>query len=243
MPAEEVKSMEPLLKKELGLISVLIIGGSEPEMQDLQSQLEECGFVYYIAPGNLDAIFEYIYRPDINVILISEDHLPSFARAIKQEKAIPIIGIFSSGRSTNAVVDRSIDDFIITPYKISELVTRIKRLVQNNNTPSSELLTVGDLVIDLAKFEVSVGGKHVLLTYKEFELLKFLVTNQGRVFTRETLLNKVWGFDYFGGDRTVDVHIRRLRSKIEDANHSYIETVRSIGYRFKEDIDQENSKT
>ena len=71
------------------------------------------------------------------------------------------------------------------------------------------------------------------LTFKEYELLKFLASHQGRVYTREALLNKVWGYDYYGGDRTVDVHIRRLRSKIEDAKHTFIETVRNIGYRFK----------
>ena len=104
------------------------------------------------------------------------------------------------------------------------------------NTPdsyeSSELIKDGDLVIDLAKYEVSVGGRPVLLTFREYELLKFMTSNRGRVFTREALLTKVWGYDYFGGDRTVDVHIRRLRSKIEDSHHTFIETVRSIGYRF-----------
>ena len=72
-----------------------------------------------------------------------------------------------------------------------------------------------------------------MLTFREYELLKFLAGNRGRVFTREALLNKVWGYDYYGGDRTVDVHIRRLRSKTEDSNHAFIETVRNIGYRFK----------
>ena len=74
------------------------------------------------------------------------------------------------------------------------------------------------------------------LTFKEYELLKLMATNRGRVFTRDNLLDKIWGYDYFGGDRTVDVHIRRLRSKIEDANHSYIETVRNIGYKFIKDL-------
>ena len=96
-------------------------------------------------------------------------------------------------------------------------------------------MSIGDLKIDQARCEVSVGEKLVSLTFKEYELLKFLVTNRGRVFTRESLLDKVWGFDYFGGDRTVDVHVRRLRSKIEDAEHSFIETVRGIGYRFKDE--------
>ena len=91
-------------------------------------------------------------------------------------------------------------------------------------------------MIDIARCEVSVGGRLVMLTFKEYQLLKFLASNRGTVFTRDALLNKVWGYDFFGGDRTVDVHIRRLRSKIEDANHAFIETVRNIGYRFREEI-------
>ena len=91
-------------------------------------------------------------------------------------------------------------------------------------------------MIDLAKREVTVDGKLVELTFKEYELLKFLASNRGRVYTREALLNRVWGYDYYGGDRTIDVHVRRLRSKIEDSKHSFIETVRNISYRFKKDV-------
>ena len=89
-------------------------------------------------------------------------------------------------------------------------------------------------MIDLARCEVSVNDEPVLLTFKEYELLKFLASNKDRVFTRESLLNKVWGYDYYGGDRTVDVHIRRLRSKIEDSTHTFIETVRNVGYKFRD---------
>ena len=95
------------------------------------------------------------------------------------------------------------------------------------------MIKCGGLIIDLARCEVTVSGVTVELTFKEYELLKFLASNKGRVFTREALLNKVWGYDYYGGDRTVDVHIRRLRSKIEVSDYSFIETVRNIGYRFK----------
>ena len=79
-----------------------------------------------------------------------------------------------------------------------------------------------------------MAGRLLALTFKEYELLKLLATNKGKVFTRESLLNEVWGYDYYGGDRTVDVHIRRLRSKIEDPTHTFIETVRNIGYKFKD---------
>ncbi|UCD09779.1 MAG: response regulator transcription factor, partial [Dehalococcoidales bacterium] len=119
-----------------------------------------------------------------------------------------------------------------------ELALRIKRILRREVVPDDhETISCEDLLIDLASCEVSVEGKKVVLTFKEYELLKFLAGNSGRVFTREALLDKIWGMDYFGGDRTVDVHIRRLRSKIEKHGQSFIETVRNIGYRFRKDED------
>ncbi|MBI2979836.1 MAG: response regulator transcription factor [Chloroflexi bacterium] len=131
---------------------------------------------------------------------------------------------------------QDIDDFLVEPYDITELLCRIKRLLNiTADNDNDELIKCGDLTIDLARYEVSVGNRPVMLTFREYELLKFLAQNRGRVFSREALLTRVWDYDYFGGDRTVDVHIRRLRSKIEDSNHAFIETVRNIGYRFKKD--------
>ena len=128
-----------------------------------------------------------------------------------------------------------VDDFVVKPWEANEVTARIKRILrQKGSTGSEDIIKCGDLVIDSAKCEVSLGDKPIILTFKEYQLLKFLANNKGKVFTREALLNKVWGWDYYGGDRTVDVHIRRLRSKIEDINHSFIETIRNIGYRFKE---------
>ena len=113
---------------------------------------------------------------------------------------------------------------------------RINQLLRKaRGMKDSELIKCDGLVIDLAKCEVTVDGRVVGLTFKEYELLRFLASNRGRVYTREALLDKIWGYDYYGGDRTVDVHIRRLRSKIEDSKHTFIETVRNIGYRFKKD--------
>ena len=113
---------------------------------------------------------------------------------------------------------------------------RINRVLRKTvKNESSEQIKCDGLTIDLATCEVTVNGKIVELTFKEYEMLKLLASNKGRVYTREALLDKIWGYDYYGGDRTVDVHVRRLRSKIEDASHTYIETVRNIGYRFIKD--------
>ncbi|MFA5148449.1 MAG: winged helix-turn-helix domain-containing protein, partial [Candidatus Omnitrophota bacterium] len=95
-----------------------------------------------------------------------------------------------------------------------------------------DTIKAGDLLIDVSRYEVTVNGGKIELTFKEYELLKFLASNKGRVYSRDQLLDKIWGYDYYGGTRTVDVHIRRLRSKIEDRRHTFIETIRNIGYKF-----------
>ena len=101
-----------------------------------------------------------------------------------------------------------------------------------NQTEPAELVTHGELVIDTARCEVTMAGRPVVLTFREYELINFLADNAGRVFSRDALLDRVWGSDYLGGDRTVDVHIRRLRSKLEGSGQTFIETVRNLGYRF-----------
>jgi DNA-binding response OmpR family regulator len=124
---------------------------------------------------------------------------------------------------------------VVAPWDAAEVAARVKRILgKAKNVEDKEVIKCGELTIDTAKYEVYVNNRPVELTFKEYELLKFLVIHKGRVFTREALLNEVWGYDYYGGDRTVDVHIRRLRSKIEDSTYTFIETVRNIGYKFRE---------
>lgn len=126
------------------------------------------------------------------------------------------------------------DELLICPASDDELSLRVKQAVFRVNGPSgSQTLSVGDLTIDLERYEVSAAGRRVTLTYKEFQLLALLASNPGRVYTREALLSQVWGYDYLGGTRTVDVHVRRLRSKVESPGRSFIETIWNVGYRFK----------
>jgi DNA-binding response OmpR family regulator len=163
---------------------------------------------------------------------VSQALLNELATSTRIRRKSSIIALMTAETLDQSSYYSGADDFIITPYDERELVARARRLLQKNSK-NDEVLRRGDLVIDLANCEVRVEGKIVELTFKEYELLKFLAQDQGRVFSRETLLNKVWGYDYFGGDRTVDVHVRRLRSKIELSDQIFIETVRNIGYRFK----------
>ncbi len=129
---------------------------------------------------------------------------------------------------------RNLDDFLLAGATPRELTARVRQaLWKRSRVDTKNILKCGDLVIDLANYTVHVAGRPVEITFKEYELLRFLATNRDRVFNRDTLLNKVWGYDFYGGARTVDVHIRRLRSKIEDRQHTFIETVRNVGYRFR----------
>jgi len=175
--------------------------------------------------------------PDLIVLEIKgrrDSGMAELPQKIKRERQLPVIALINRGIIDRPDIDlKAVDDFVIEPGDTSELVLRIRRLLHNiGSTRSNEVIRCGDLVIDLARCEVSVGGRRIELTFKEYELLRFLASHPDRVYTRDALLNKVWGYDYFGGDRTVDVHIRRLRSKIEGLGRTFIETVRNIGYRF-----------
>ena len=129
----------------------------------------------------------------------------------------------------------SADDFVLLPALPEELGARVRMAVKRRTPETGDLIRAGDLMLDLANYRVSVAGRPVELTFKEYELLRFLMKNPEKVLTREALLKRVWGYDYFGGSRTVDVHIRRLRSKLEDRGHIFIETIRNVGYRFVHD--------
>ena len=125
------------------------------------------------------------------------------------------------------------DDFCAIPCDPRELETRLSHLFwRTGRGLRPELVEYGPLLLNLETYQASVGGRPLSLTFMEYELLKFLATHPGKVFTRETLLSRVWGYEYYGGARTVDVHIRRLRAKLGEEHANLISTVRSVGYRF-----------
>ena len=125
------------------------------------------------------------------------------------------------------------DDFCLTPPQPAELEARLKHLFwRTGRGTRPELVEYGPLILNLETYQAAIAGHPLDLTYMEYELLKFLASHPGKVFTRETLLSRVWGYDYYGGARTVDVHIRRLRAKLGEEHAGLITTVRSVGYRF-----------
>ena len=125
------------------------------------------------------------------------------------------------------------DDFCLNPFQPVELEARLKHLFRRSGQVArAEVIEYGPLGMNLETYQAAIDGKPLDLTYMEYELLKFLASHPGKVFTRETLLSRVWGYDYYGGARTVDVHVRRLRSKLGEEHANLIQTVRSVGYSF-----------
>jgi two-component system alkaline phosphatase synthesis response regulator PhoP len=157
-------------------------------------------------------------------------------------KNIPVIMLTAKGEEFDRVLGLELgaDDYITKPFSVRELAARVKAIFRRINTSiassENEIIKHGDIVIDCTRREVYKKGELIEMPLKEFELLRLLVINKGKVLSREMLLEKIWGFDYYGETRTVDVHIRYLRQKIEDddSNPRYIETVRGIGYRFSD---------
>tara|TARA_S200000501_G_scaffold333727_1_gene337311 strand:- start:2155 stop:2844 length:690 start_codon:yes stop_codon:yes gene_type:complete len=124
-------------------------------------------------------------------------------------------------------------DFCLPPHDVNEILLRIINIMTKSRQSERELISIGPLTINQESYEVTLDGEKIELTFKEYELLKYLAVKPGRVFSRESLLHSVWEYDYYGGTRTVDVHIRRLRSKINNLKYNFIETVWNVGYRFK----------
>jgi DNA-binding response OmpR family regulator len=157
----------------------------------------------------------------------------SRVRAVDALASVPVLlAVTVSGMSRVDSRD-AFDDFVLVPYLPAELYLRVRRAEWSRSEFSAtERIKIGAMEIDLAAYEVSVDGRNVELTHQEFALLSFLAQNRGRVYTRDQLLSRVWGVDYYGGSRTVDIHVRRLRMKLGSAAEP-IQTVRGVGYKMK----------
>ena len=184
--------------------------------------------------------------PEVDCILLdARRDLPSAKALNKLLKSTgvdcPIITIATEGALSAMNADWGFDDVILDTAGPAEIEARVRiavgRIEANNfaNDPSSREIRTGEVVIDENSYTAKIKGRSLDLTFKEFELIKFLAQHPGRVFTRAQLLQEIWGYDYFGGTRTVDVHIRRLRSKLGPEFESIIGTVRNVGYRFTVD--------
>lgn len=160
----------------------------------------------------------------------------AFARAIrKRDNPVGAVLLLVSGAQLDDLEMRDdlFDDFCLSPFHPRELEARLRHLFsKTHGGVRPELVEHSGLVLNLETYQASFNGTPLDLTYMEYELLKFLAQNPGKVFTREMLLSRVWGYEYYGGARTVDVHVRRLRAKLGEEHANLIQTVRSVGYRF-----------
>ncbi|MEY3400279.1 MAG: hypothetical protein RLZZ486_747 [Actinomycetota bacterium] len=183
--------------------------------------------------GGIDLVLLDLMIPEVSGIEV--------CRQIRAKSKIPIIMLTAKDSEVDKVVGLEIgaDDYVTKPYSSRELVARIRAVLRRNGNDEIEstsgLLTVGGVKMDVDRHQVSVNGSAISLPLKEFELLEFLMRNAGRVLTRMQLIDRVWGSDYVGDTKTLDVHIKRLRAKIETdpANPTVIQTVRGLGYKME----------
>lgn len=215
------------VKKAFELAGVDVVVVPSTRLNDLAHAETEAGF-----DGAL-----------VDATVMSLTDAMTFTRQLRQrERAIsPIILVLDRFQLDELTFrDDLFDDFVVAPVDANELAARLHhRLRRAGHEGATSLVEQGGLVLNLETYQATIAGRVMDLTYMEYELLKFLATNPQRVFTRETLLNRVWGYEYYGGARTVDVHVRRLRAKLGEEHAYLIATVRSVGYKFGAD----NSRT
>jgi len=213
-----------ILQREDGGLSVLRELGCRVKSHDLWDDLDE--------PTFLD-------QPPAAILVEALDQFDAGRAALMRIRAVstlaevPSLVAVTVGQAQRLDGNDGFDDFVLVPYVPAELYMRIRRAEwRRSEFAGKERIKIGAMCIDLAGHEVTVDGRVVDLTHQEFALLKFLSQNRGRVFSREQLLNRVWGVNYYGGSRTVDIHVRRLRMKLGPVADP-IETVRGVGYKMK----------
>ncbi|HWQ30217.1 MAG TPA: response regulator transcription factor [Negativicutes bacterium] len=231
--------------------NTILVIEDETNIQELiKYNLEKSGYKVILADDGVSGLNEALANvPDLILLDIMLPGLDGLEvckklRMDKRTKKTPIFMLTAKSEELDKVLGLELgaDDYITKPFSIKELIARIRaarrRLGEEGNeeiisTVSGTTLRVRDIDIDTEKYEVRKNGEKITLTLKEFELLKVLVVNKGKVMTRDFLLDKIWGYDYAGETRTVDVHIRHIRQKIKDeeGSNQMIETIRGVGYR------------
>lgn len=222
---------------------ILVVDDEKPIVDILKYNLTKDGYNVLVAYDGEEAInIALKENPDLillDIMLPKQDGF-SVCKKLRQKITSPIIMLTARGEEVDKVLGLELgaDDYITKPFSMRELMARVKanlrRVVLSDPDEDQEVVNIGDLEIDLKSYQVKKRGEPLDLTYREFELIKFLATQAGQVFTREKLLEEVWGYEYYGDIRTVDVTVRRLREKVEDepGNPKYILTKRGVGYNF-----------
>ena len=224
--------------------TVLVVEDEESYVEALRSGLSREGFVVKVARDGAEALGLFdVTKPDLVLLDLMLPKLSGLevCRRIRSHSGVPIIMVTARDAEIDTVVGLEVgaDDYVTKPYRIRELVARMRAVLRraaSSDAPNHEgVLEVGDVALDSDRHEVTLRGSSVRMPLREFEVLELLMTNAGRVVTRDTLIDRVWGGDYVGDTKTLDVHIKRLRAKLEDdpGHPKRITTIRGLGYRFE----------
>jgi two-component system response regulator RegX3 len=226
---------------------VLVVEDEESFVEALLVGLEREGFEVSIARDGAEALQQFdSVQPDLVLLdlMLPKVSGVDVCRELRSRSAVPIIMVTAKSSEIDTVVGLEVgaDDYVTKPYRLRELVARMRALLRR--VPTTPLLQhddtdvayeVGDVLLDADRHEVVIRGEQVTLPLKEFELLELLLANAGRVLTRDSLIARIWGDDYVGDTKTLDVHVKRLRSKVESdpSKPSRIVTIRGLGYKYE----------
>ncbi len=224
--------------------TVLVVDDEQAIADIIKFNLEREGYEVLTAKDGRDAL-NTLEENSVNLVLLDVmmPEMDGFTclKEIRKDSKVPVIMLTAKEEEVDKVLGLELgaDDYVVKPFSMRELIARVKanlrrREFENEENREAESITAGDLLIDLNKYEVQKNGKVLDLTLREYELLLFLAKSPDQIFSREELLEKVWGYDYYGDIRTVDVTVRRLREKVEDKDKDfkYILTKRGVGYYF-----------
>jgi two-component system response regulator RegX3 len=225
--------------------TVLVVEDEPGFIDALQIGLAREGFIVHVATDGVTALemFESV-QPDVILldVMLPKASGIDVCRQIRMRSSVPIIMVTAKGGEIDTVVGLEVgaDDYVTKPYRIRELVARMRAVMRRTPAEraadlSSEAIEVGPVVVDPVQHVVTLHGEVIAMPLKEFELLHLLVANAGRVLPRDLLIDRVWGNDYVGDTKTLDVHVKRLRSKLEPdpGNPKMIVTIRGLGYKFE----------
>lgn len=239
-----VKSFTKRIRRILKMTNnkVLIVDDDEHIAELIKIYFEKDGFTTVTANNGKKAV--ELFKSEAPAIVILDVMMPEMdgwqvCREIRRVSNIPIIMLTAKGETFDKVLGLELgaDDYMVKPFEPKELIARVKAVLRRSDikeTSAEKEIVFPNLTINLTNYELKINGNIVEVPPKELELLYFLASNPNRVFTREQLLEEVWGFDYFGDSRTVDVHIKRLREKLEGVESNWqLKTVWGVGYKFE----------
>ncbi len=225
---------------------ILVVDDEQSYRDALRVALEREGFRVDVAADGVEALERFeSSRPSLVLLdlMLPKMSGVDVCRELRSRSQVPIIMVTARNAEIDAVVGLEIgaDDYVTKPFRLRELVARVRAALRRGRADEGpvadrgEIIEIGDVRLDAARHEVRVRGEGVAIPLKEFELLELLLANAGRVLTRDVLIDRVWGSNYYGDTKTLDVHVKRLRAKIEDdpAHPERIVTVRGVGYRYE----------